>query len=149
MWLARDSLCQGKEVAIKVYQRVFQSIKVAQAVATELSIMRQLAKVNHPNIVKVLDFIGHSSDADGPQEEGGVAVVMEYLPMTLEDALAKSPGMFKSQTLITEVMRSLLSAISLLHKLRIIHRDLKPGNILISIEDEWATLGFSKHKEPF
>ena len=41
-----------------MYKKMLGSdMKTCQAVANELSIMRQIQKYNHPNVVKVLGFI--------------------------------------------------------------------------------------------
>jgi len=84
VWLAKDNQNLGAPVAIKVFTGVNQSLKVAQAVATELSILRQLSKVRHPRIAQVFDFLTMRSK---DEKEALYAVVMEYVPHTLEDYL--------------------------------------------------------------
>lgn len=82
---------------------------MAQAIANEISLLRQLRGQNHPNIVRVLDFIcsnngGPSRDKEMLNYDGWecknllnkeiraeidqtkeLGIVMEYLPQSLED----------------------------------------------------------------
>jgi serine/threonine protein kinase len=85
VWLAKDSHSLGALVAIKVYMNATHSLKVAKAVATELSILRQLSKTRNPRIAHATDFL--ALDRQDQKSAELCAVVMEYLPYTLEDIL--------------------------------------------------------------
>lgn len=95
--------------------------------------MRQLGYLMHPNIIQVFDFI-ELKDPKNPELDI-VGVVMEYLPLTLEDLMTKKPYLLKDK-LIFDIMRELCAALSFLHGCGVIHRDLKPANILIRLSQD-------------
>jgi len=83
---------------------------------------KALARLSHPNIVKVHDYGEH---------EGAPYLVMEYLEGgTLKGRLAggKRLGYKEAARLLLPVGRALAYA----HQENLIHRDVKPANILVS-----------------
>ena len=77
--------------------------------------------LDHPNVVRVLDF--------GYMESIGWYIQMEYIDgITLEQFL-HTPS---SAAIRRKLLNQLLDALSFLHKHQIIHRDIKPSNILIT-----------------
>jgi len=77
--------------------------------------------LNHPNIVRLLDF--------GYMEAIGWYIQMEYIDgLTLEQFLAGKPSASTRRRLLLQ----LLEALAFLHERQIIHRDIKPSNILIT-----------------
>ena len=81
---------------------------------------KALAKLSHPNIVKVHDF-GEYNDAP--------FLVMEYLPGgTLKKLLGKPLPWQDALKLLLPVARGVAYA----HQRGILHRDIKPANILIT-----------------
>ncbi|TNV79752.1 hypothetical protein FGO68_gene431 [Halteria grandinella] len=149
VWLARDTL-QERDVAIKVFTCAFgqtqgATLKIGQAVATELSIMRQLQPARHPNIVQVYDYIESKQSKDNPEGSAKtsrdlVAIVMEYLPLTLEDLMTSKAHLLKaSPQLILDLIKELTTALCFLHSCGVIHRDIKPSNILLTLTDNKLT----------
>lgn len=81
------------------------------------------ARVNHPNIVEVID-VGQSND-------GVLFLVMELLEGdTLETLLERNSHSMRSSDLFGW-MRAVASALTAAHKAGIVHRDLKPTNIFL------------------
>ena len=77
--------------------------------------------VNHPNIVRLLDF--------GRMDSIGWYIQMEFIDgITLDQFLETNPPTAISR----RIMDQLLDALSCLHERQIIHRDIKPSNILIT-----------------
>jgi len=85
---------------------------------------KSLAKLSHPNIVKVYDYGEH---------EGSPYLVMEYLPGgTLKKLLEKPMPWQDAIRLILPIARGVAYA----HQRGILHRDIKPANILITESGE-------------
>ena len=77
--------------------------------------------VDHPNIVRLLDF--------GHMDSIGWYIQMEFIDgITLDQFLETNPPM----AIRCRVIEQLLDALSCLHERQIIHRDIKPSNILIT-----------------
>ena len=85
---------------------------------------RLLSSISHPNIIKCLKFVRHSSSS---------YMVMEYagggdLGSLIKSKAEKSAHFSDLEAAV--IMKSLLSAVQTIHDLEIVHRDLKPDNIL-------------------
>jgi hypothetical protein len=79
-----------------------------------------LARLAHPNIVKVLDYGEH---------DGLPYLVMEYEPGgTLKEKAGKAMGWREAARLLSPVARALAYA----HGQKVVHRDVKPSNILLT-----------------
>jgi serine/threonine protein kinase len=81
------------------------------------------ARIDHPNIIEVIDV--------GQTEEGSLFLVMELLTgVSLETALRRqSPRMTLHE--FSFVMVQVARALSAAHKSGVVHRDLKPSNIFL------------------
>jgi len=81
------------------------------------------ARVNHPNIIEIIDV--------GQTEDGALFMVMELLQgVSLETAMRRqSPPMLISEfiSVMVDVARALAAA----HRNGVVHRDLKPTNIYL------------------
>jgi eukaryotic-like serine/threonine-protein kinase len=85
---------------------------------------KTLAKLTHPNIVKVMDFGEHN---------GKPYLVMPFLPGgALKKRLGKPIEWQESIRLLLPISRALDYA----HRSSMIHRDVKPSNILITADGE-------------
>jgi tRNA A-37 threonylcarbamoyl transferase component Bud32 len=114
-----------RTVAIKVIRvDIFSPVLMKQILARFEREAKSLAKLSHPNIVRVIDY----------GEESGVPyLVMEYLPGgTLKDKMHTRVPWKSAIRLLLPIARALQYA----HEQGIIHRDIKPSNILITRSGE-------------
>ncbi len=85
---------------------------------------KALARLTHPNIVKVMDY---------GEYEGKPYLVMEYLPGgTLKQKLGKPIPWNEAISILLPIAKALDFA----HRQNMIHRDVKPSNILITAGGE-------------
>ncbi|MCL4869088.1 MAG: protein kinase [Anaerolineae bacterium] len=81
-----------------------------------------LRRLNHPNIVKMIEAI---------ELDDQLTIVMEYVPGgSLQQLLAAGVGLPRPQAVT--IALELADALARTHHLGIIHRDLKPANVLIA-----------------
>lgn len=114
-----------RRVAIKVIRaELGQDDAVTQRFLRESLL---LTRVDHPNVVEVLDY-GETSD-------GCLYLVMEHLRgKTLDVALATSGAFSVRRT--CEIGLQLCNALVAAHAHGVVHRDLKPANILLLAEHD-------------
>jgi serine/threonine protein kinase len=116
---ARD-LRLERTVAIKiVHQHLLSDSSFIERFEAEA---KNAAKLNHPNLVNVLD----------QGEDGSIVyLVMEYVPgMTLRDAIKRFGALEAHRSL--ELLEYVLSGLAAAHRAGILHRDIKPENILLA-----------------
>ncbi len=115
-----ENLENGELVAIKILKGEFNKDKdVVKRFNME---SEAIQKLNHENIVKVLD-IG--------EENGEHYIVMELLkPHTLKDVIEANEKYFNNQDIV-DMSLQILNGIKKAHDNKIVHRDIKPQNILI------------------
>lgn len=118
VFLARD-LQLDRWVAIKrLHPETEEAARRAEAAMAEA---KNLAALQHPNIVTIYDFL---------EEEGDVLVVMEYVQgRTLEAIVMSAPLMLED---FLEVALQSLEGLSAAHSIGMLHRDIKPSNIMIT-----------------
>ena len=80
-----------------------------------------LAHLEHPNLIKVLDFGSH---------EKFFYISVEYFNSKNLRAVMRQNGLSVEQK--SNLMRQLLLGVNYVHENSVIHRDLKPENILVS-----------------
>ena len=85
---------------------------------------KALARLTHPNIVKVTDYGEH---------EGKPYLVMEFLP---SGTLKKRLGSPMSWQAALHLLLPIAHALDFAHRQGMIHRDVKPSNILITADGE-------------
>jgi serine/threonine-protein kinase len=90
------------------------------------------ARVDHPNIIEIIDV--------GQTEDGSLFLVMELLTgVSLETAIRRqSPPMTVAE--FVSVMIQVARALAAAHKSGVIHRDLKPTNIFLHKDREGAAV---------
>jgi formylglycine-generating enzyme required for sulfatase activity/predicted Ser/Thr protein kinase len=98
-----------------------------------------LAKLNHPNVVRVQDFF---------EERETAYLVMELLTgHSLRDELNEQPSKRLSPKQVVSVMDSLVGALEAVHKEGIYHLDLKPDNVLLTPEGRVVLVDFGAAKQ--
>ena len=119
-----------RDVAIKVLD---QSLSVnPQFKDRFLNEASVLAKLNHPNIVSIFDFI---------EQDGQYFIVMEYVQgMTLDKLIDGSKGL-DSETALN-IFTQALDGFSYAHKRSIVHRDIKPSNMILNDDSTLKILDF-------
>jgi tRNA A-37 threonylcarbamoyl transferase component Bud32 len=110
-----------RDVAIKVIRRgAFPPDQLEMMLKRFEREAQSLAKLSHPNIVKVMDF---------GEYEDSPYLVMEYLPGgTFKQRLGRPVPWQEAVRLLIPIARALEYA----HEHNIIHRDIKPANILLT-----------------
>ncbi|GAB3933096.1 hypothetical protein GCM10027614_03410 [Micromonospora vulcania] len=126
VWKARDQMLQ-RDVAIK---EIVPPPGLTDQAREELRIRslreaRAIAKLDHPNAVRVFDvLLGIDGD---PQ------IVMEYVPSrSLHETIAADGPI--SPVRAAEIGLAVLGALRAAHRAGIMHRDVKPANILIGVD---------------
>lgn len=111
----------GTEFAVKIISKRME-------VNTQREVMALQLCESHPNIVK-LHEVHH--------DQYHTYLVMELLRGgELLDRIKKKQHFSESEA--SQIMRSLVSAVSFMHDVGVVHRDLKPENILYADESEGA-----------
>lgn len=82
-----------------------------------------VAQLQHPNIIKVLDYAGEDTDK--------LFIVMELVDGYALSAVTADQGRFSPPEFALLIARPIADALHHAHQAGIIHRDLKPENILI------------------
>lgn len=127
----------GREVAIKLIDKTALNTIARQKLYREVNIMK---KLNHPNIVRLLQVI---------ESERTLYLVMEYVSGgELFNYLVKNGRMRERDARV--LFRQLVSAIEYCHSKSIVHRDLKAENLLLDqqMKLKIADFGFSTTFEP-
>ncbi len=111
------------EVALKVIRSDFiprSSEKILrQRFEREAKVV---ARLSHPNIIKVLDF---------GEDEGNPYLVMEYIKgRTLRSFLSERKQIPASEAI--QLLQPIAEALGYSHAQGVIHRDIKPSNILLT-----------------
>ncbi|MCV6622105.1 MAG: protein kinase [Cellvibrionaceae bacterium] len=119
VYLAEDARLKRK-VAIKCLHKSQHAEVLIQRLRREA---KSLAKLDHPNVVKVYDLI---------EQKGDVALVMEYVEGQSLNQRIKGFHLSLRQKLALLVQ--ILDGLSAAHRAGIIHRDLKLDNILVDID---------------
>ncbi len=119
-----------KRVAFKVLNDEFVRNKNIRA--RFLKEARDMAKMSHPNVVKVTDLI----DAGDI-----VGIVMEYIEgESLKEHLERKTRL--NHVEIKSIFSQMLDALDYVHKQNLVHRDIKPSNFMINAEGQVKLMDF-------
>ncbi|XP_078447014.1 protein kinase superfamily protein isoform X2 [Wolffia australiana] len=139
VWLARHRL-RGTEAAVKEIPIDRLSRKLRDSLLSEIVILK---RIDHPNIIALYDIIEHPKT---------IYIVLEFCRGGDLSLYIQRHGRVPEAT-AKYFMRQLAEGLQVLQKHNLIHRDLKPQNLLLSSNDEDATLkiadfGFARPLQP-
>ena len=104
-------------VAIKKMKQCFQSMDEAM----NLREVKALRKLNHPNIVKLKEFI---------RQKDCLYFVFEFMDRNLYEMI-KQQEFPMTERQVKQIMQDALQGVASCHKNGFFHRDLKPENFLV------------------
>src|SRR5215831_1729227 len=122
-----------KQVAVKILLPELDSAELLRRFRNE---RQTLAKLDHPNIVKLLD--------GGSTEEGLPYLVMDYVDGAQIDTYCDSHQLSTVEKL--RLFCQVCAAVQYAHENMVVHRDLKPSNILITHDGTPKLLDFGISK---
>lgn len=118
-----------RQVAIKVLDHSGQDAEFLRRFKAEREI---LARLKHPNIVRLLDA--------GEDDDGTPYLVMEFVDgRPLDEYLAQHALSLAQRVALFE---QVAGALAHAHRMLVAHRDLKPGNILVDAQGQAHLLDF-------
>lgn len=109
---------ENRKVAIKILDPILS--KNEDVIGRFINEAKMMASLEHPNIVKVIDF-----------ESGNeiLAIIMEFLDgQDLKNCISKN---LLNEENKLKIFKQTLQAINYGHKRKIVHRDIKPSNIFV------------------
>jgi serine/threonine protein kinase len=120
----------GHKVAIKVLNKeFFYNDNIRKRFLAEA---RNLARMNHPNIVRVTDLI---------EENESAAFVMEHIEgCTLREYMDEKGPLSNDE--IKNFFKQMLDALGYVHEKGLIHRDIKPSNFMLDSRGNIKLLDF-------
>lgn len=109
----------------------------ADFVARFVNEAKQLAKFQHPNIVRVLDIFDENCTA---------YMVMEYIEGENLKHKIEGEGVM-NEKMAMSLITQLLDAVEEVHSKGMLHKDIKPDNVLITPEDRLVLIDFGSARE--
>lgn len=98
---------------------------------------RNIAKLNHPNIVRIIDVF---------EENGTAYYVMEYSKGGSLGEKLRKKGSF-SKPVATRYITQVAEAVGYIHQRKMNHLDIKPDNIMLSGDDNVILIDFGLSKQ--
>lgn len=122
VWLAHDVVLH-RDVAIK---EIVPPTGLTEAERQEmrertLREARAIARLSHPNVVRVFDVLRRGGDP---------WIVMEYVSGPSLQTLLATDGPLPANR-VAEIGLAVLAALRAAHRAGVLHRDVKPGNVLL------------------
>ena len=129
VYLAEHNLL-GNQTAFKLLNKEFvYNENIRKRFLAEA---RSMARMSHPNIIKVTDLI---------DEGETVAFVMEYVEgETLKEFIERKGKL--SDDDIKSIFSQMLDAVGYVHKQNLVHRDIKPSNFMVDPEGKVKLMDF-------
>ena len=110
----------GRSVAIKLIKRDAFALSYFGMILERFKREAMaLARLDHPNIVKILDYGEH---------EGAPYLVMNYISGTTLRDIRKP---IRVETAV-KLLRPIVEALDYVHEQGLVHRDIKPSNIMLT-----------------
>jgi hypothetical protein len=122
VWLARDAVL-NRDVAVKevVPPGGLTDEERAQLRERSLREARAIARLDHPNVVRVFDVV---------RTDGDPWIVMEYVPSrSLQQVLTEDGPLPAAR--VADIGLGVLAALRASHAAGMLHRDVKPANVLL------------------
>ncbi|HEX6498373.1 MAG TPA: protein kinase [Micromonosporaceae bacterium] len=122
VWLARDEVLH-RDVAIKevVPPSGLTEAEREQLSARSLREARAVARLSHPNVVRIYDVV---------RKDQWPLIVMEYVPSRSLDQVIREDGPMPPAD-AARIGLGILAALREAHRAGVLHRDVKPGNVLL------------------
>ncbi|RKE10917.1 serine/threonine protein kinase [Catellatospora citrea] len=122
VWLARDETLH-RDVAVKevVPPAGLTEDERAEMNARSLREARAIARLSHPNVVRIFDVV---------TVDGRPWIVMEYLSGKSLAALMAEQGRL-APAKVADIGLGVLAALRAAHGAGMLHRDVKPGNVML------------------
>ena len=98
---------------------------------------RTIFKLNHPNIVRILDIF---------EENGTAYYVMDYIEGESLSEMVKRCGAIAEATATRYILKA-AEALEYIHGRNMNHLDIKPANIMINCKDESVLIDFGLSKQ--
>jgi len=127
-WLGQGGFAdvyQGEHIYLKT-QCALKMLHVQLSEATFLNEARTIARLEHPNIVRVFDY---------GVDNGNPYLVMSYAPNgSLRKRFPRGTRVEPAQ--VVTITQQIAAALDYAHRQKLIHRDVKPENMLVGQHDQ-------------
>lgn len=147
---SRVFLCSDAFYGSKLFALKLLNAKEHSAIASFRNEFETLRKMNHSNIIEVIDF-GKVISIDKEDEDQNISQGYYFLIMEYFEGfeLQNLPGI-KKPDILMKVIEQIASVLYYLHQSNFIHYDIKPSNFLANYIDGGLSLklidfGFSKY----
>ncbi|TML27140.1 MAG: serine/threonine protein kinase [Actinobacteria bacterium] len=123
VWLGYDEVLR-RDVAVKevVPPPGLTAAEQDQSATRSLREARAIARLNHPNVVRIYDVVN---------KEPWPWIVMEYVPSrSLHQVIAEDGPQPPAE--VARIGLGVLAALCAAHRAGVVHRDVKPSNVLLS-----------------